>query len=255
MNKEEIYAIWADEASIWSRWVKPVFFAHLDAVPETGSLPAPCRWTPLLRRDTALVIEFPGADGIPVGLAAARAGYRPVPLYNALPLPTTEPLPAGCKPVCVVDVLPMLTALRENAQALATTRIPADAPPAFLLDAGRQGGRFPGSGEFDNRSVCFTTDFPSADFLRGQGIMRILLVQKHQAEPQEDLLRVLRLWKNDGIAIERMQIDPPTAPMPLDVAYPPWHVRIFRRVRSLLEPRPNKERSFGEWMMPHASGG
>jgi len=46
--------------------------------------------------------------------------------------------------------------------------------------------------EFDNRSVCFTTDFPSANFLSAQRVGGVVLVQQTGTRPQLDLAHVLR---------------------------------------------------------------
>ena len=55
-------------------------------------------------------------------------------------------------------------ALRKGAERLAQLELAGDAPPAFFLDANRQGdGRKMMPDEFDDRSISFTTDFPSAN--------------------------------------------------------------------------------------------
>src|SRR6266700_8081876 len=96
MNKEEVFATWAPEASLWSRWVKPVLFAHLDSAPLLSPAPAPVLnldWAPAAEENVALVLDFPGAEGVTAGVALAARAYRPVPLYNAVPLPSAAPLP------------------------------------------------------------------------------------------------------------------------------------------------------------------
>src|ERR1043166_8208987 len=108
----------------------------------------------------ALVLDLPGDEGVWVGLALATRGYRAVPLYNALPLPLVLRTldPPSQHPLAAVDVLPIITVLRQSAQELARISMPPDAPPAFLLDANRHGGGSPIlPDQFDNRSVCFTT--------------------------------------------------------------------------------------------------
>lgn len=46
-------------------------------------------------------------------------------------------------------------------------------------------------GNFDKRSVCFSTDFPSARALHAAGIRRAVLIQHRSAEPAVDLAETL----------------------------------------------------------------
>src|SRR5580765_130756 len=95
MNKVEVFSTWAPENSIWSPWAKPVLFAHLDSalsyIPVAGA-PGDVSWSPPPDERVAIVLDLPGAEGVIIGLALAVRGYRPVPLYNALPLPFGQTL-------------------------------------------------------------------------------------------------------------------------------------------------------------------
>jgi hypothetical protein len=260
MNKEEIFSIWAPENSIWSRWAKPVLFAHLDSalsyIPVT-SAPTDVSWSPLLDERVAIVLDLPGAEGALIGLALAGQGYRPVPLYNALPLPFGETLlsPATISRVAAVDVLAIISALRMGTKLLAQLTLPPDAPPAFLLDANRKGVRKMITGEFDNRSVSFTTDFPSANFMASQSIERVLLVQKHVLEPQSDLAHTLRRWQDDGLKLERLRLDPLSPREPFEVARPAWYGAMFQRVLSAIGLRRSSAGGFGAWVPDSSAGG
>src|SRR3954452_24194 len=177
MTREEMFDAWAPAGGPWSDWAKPVLFAHwprpLPADPEAP--PADLSWVPPAAGRAALVIDLPGAAGVHLGLALAAAGYRPVPLYNAVPPPAE-----GDPGASVVVVEPVLAALARGADRLRASPPPADAPPAlpppraapppaFLLDADRQTARRDlAPGEFDNRSVVFPTDVPSAVRLAAQ---------------------------------------------------------------------------------------
>src|SRR5258708_31140152 len=93
MNKEEIFSTWAPDESPWSRWAKPVLFAYLDsALSQVGVREAAqdMTWSPSPTAEVALVLDLPGAEGVLAGIALAAQGYRPVPLYNAVPLPSGE---------------------------------------------------------------------------------------------------------------------------------------------------------------------
>jgi len=259
MNKEELFAIW-EGGSVWSRWVKPVLFAHMhDSVSETAPLSLPdiddTAFT-AAANDTALVIDLPGAQGVAAGVTLTWRGYRPVPLYNAIPLPTGEPGFYDRKPVAAVDVVPIMEALRTGAEKIAAANLAPDAPPAFLLDADRMAaGRKMLGDEFDNRSVCFTTDFPSANFLASRGIRRAVLVQKRDDDPQEDLAHVLRRWEDGGIVIERISLDCAAGPRSFKVTRPRWYTAMFQRVIVAFTLHRASGGGFGNWIEHSSSGG
>src|SRR5438270_13651085 len=86
VNKYEVFELWAPDESIWSQWVKPVLFAHMPAAPASDDVvPAattwpPINWLPAADGGTALILDVPCDAGVWLGLRAAEAGYRPVPL-------------------------------------------------------------------------------------------------------------------------------------------------------------------------------
>ena len=226
MNTEEIFAAWVPDNSLWSPWAKPVLFAHLNSTPHaavSSEVALDISWCPKPQEQTALILDLPSAQGVLVALELAKQGYRPVPLYNAVPLPSAElaTLLRGHNRLAAVDILPIISALRAGAEQLAATAIPPNAPPAFLLDSNRQGsqrGLLPN--DFDNRSICFTTDFPSGNFLLAQGIQNVLLVQPTLRAPQSDLAHPLLRWQEAGLSLKRMGLDLAGPPMPLEVPRP-----------------------------------
>lgn len=253
MNKEEVFKIWAPEESLWSQWTKPVLFAHLDTpswdASETADADVACdaHWAPPAAEKTALVLDLPGADGVLAGLALAARGYWPVPLYNAVPLPS--PASYTNQMVAAVNVLPIIRALRNGAEQLAAIHIPSDAPPAFLLDANRQGdGRKMQPDAFDNRSICFTTDFPSGIYLAGHGIQHVLFVQKQRALIPADLAHLLRRWQDAGFRLERLRLDSPHNREPFEVSRPSWYGMMFQRALSALGLYRAKGGGFGDWV-------
>jgi hypothetical protein len=260
MNKEEILSVWAPENSIWWHWAKPVLFAHLDSalshIP-VPSAPGDVSWSPAPNENVAVVLDLPGADSVLIGLALAASGYRPVPLYNALPLPFGQTLlsPATKSRVAAVDVLPIISALRTGTKLLAQVTLPPDAPPVFLLDANRKGTRKMIPGEFDNRSVLFTTDFPSANFLASQSIQRVLLVQKQVLEPRPDLAHTLRRWQDGGLTLERLRLEPLSPREPFEVSRPAWYGAMFQRVLSAIDLRRASGGGFGAWVPDSSAGG
>src|SRR5262249_10190457 len=215
-------------------------------------------WAPALAENVALVLDLAGAEGVQTGIALAGRGYRPVPLYNAIPLPFGESAfdPVTSRPLAAVNVVPILNGLRWGAEQLAQLNLPADAPPAFLLDANRAGeGRNMGPGEFDNRSISFTTDFPSAIFLTSHGIQRALLVQGHNGEPKSDLAHSLRRWQDGGIQLQRLGLDDRSQIEPFEVARPSWYGAMFQRALAGIGLRRAVGGGFGAWIRDSSAGG
>jgi hypothetical protein len=194
MTREQRYEIWAPRGGTWTPWAKAVIFSH-DQWQQPASSPAVLPNADWLRRlkNTAVVVDLPGPTSVEFGIAAAHCGFRPVPLFNAAPSPTAFDE--------VVDVRSILNATFDLTQELVSLNLPFDAPPVFLLDANRRGGRrvfLPG--RFDNRSICFPTDFPSASFLARHGIASVIVVSLDQMV-QADLSHTLRRWQEAGMKI------------------------------------------------------
>lgn len=257
MNRDEIFQIWAPDESPWSPWVKPVLFAHLQSS-ECPVADGGCNlnWIPAASEKVALVINLPGADGVLTGIALAGRGFRPVPLYNAVPLSYDKLIYEPGKTVAAVNVLPILDALKRSTEKLAQLKLPSDAPPAFLLDFNRHGdGRKLEPGEFDNRSVSFTTDFPSAIFLASQGIQRVILIQKDSADIQSDLAHSLRRWQEGGLKLERLLLDNPSVPETFQVNRPSWYGAMFQRVLCQFGLQRSGTGGFGGWLPVSSAGG
>jgi hypothetical protein len=265
MNREEIFRIWAPDESPWSRWAKPVLFAHLDAaIPQIamGEFSVNINWLPAPGEKVAVVLDLPGPEGVQVGMDLAARGYRPVPLYNAVPLPFIRRIldPVAIDPAAgaaaAVDVLPIVSALATASESLAQIVLPIDAPPVFLLDSNRHGGiSRVKANDFDNRSICFTTDFPSANFLRANGIERVLLVQRSRILPLSDLAHVLRRWQDGGLRLERARMDVTEPAQPLEVARPSWYGMMFQRALAAFGFRRAGGGGFGAWVAAASAGG
>jgi len=261
MTIEEIFAVWSPENSLWSPWTKPVFFAHLGTslvLPPDAGDSRDAGWSPTPDDKAALALDLPGEEGVWIGVALAARGYRPVPLYNAVPVPFGVPIldPLSRRSVAAVNVLPILSALRRSTEQLAGKNLPPEAPPAFLLDANRQGDQLQvQADEFDNRSICFTTDFPSANFLLTHGIQRVLLIQRDRIEPQTDLAHVLRRWQDGGLPLERARMDSPLERERFQVSRPSWYGAMFQRALASFGLRRAPGGGFGAWMPESSAGG
>ena len=76
------------------------------------------------------------------------------------------------------------------------------------------------AGDFDNRSISFPTDFPSANLLLSRNIKRAVLMQLKGNQPQEDLSHTLRKWQESGIKVLVKAIDEPGSAKECDVKKP-----------------------------------
>jgi hypothetical protein len=221
-------------------------------------------WIPPVEDNVAVVLDLPGADCVWTGVALAARGFRPVPLYNAVPGPVTTALvPTGQwltsesthVSMSLVDVAPILAALRHGTPLLQRTRLNPESPPAFLLDADRRGkGSIPTPGRFDNRSISFTTDFPSATFLAAHGIRRAVLVQATGDHPQPDLAHTLRRWQDGEIVIELKRLDVSGPPFQIEVRKPSGFGLLWNRALMMLGLRRHRLGGFGGFV-PEPSAG
>lgn len=260
-TNEEFYQVWAPENATWSKWAKPVLFSFMewsfsDQPPPPAPTIADC--LPPAADRVALVIDLPGAESVAWGLALANRGYRPVPLFNAVPIPVGDrPDFASTGPnVVAVDVRPIIAELRRASEPLAQLPLVPEAPPAFLLDAHRAGnGATIGPGQFDNRSISFTTDFPSANFLFAHGIQRALVIQRLGDRPQPDLAHTLLRWQEAGLRLEILGLESVIRPVPLHVEKPPLFQRMFQRALATFRLTRSSNGGFGNWIPDSSSGG
>src|SRR6266498_1776101 len=85
MTYDSIYEIWRPDNSPWTQWVKPVVFPFLRPPAHERDDYVIQDWRIPLCADAAIIVDLPGAEGVSAGIAMARAGYRPVLVYNACP--------------------------------------------------------------------------------------------------------------------------------------------------------------------------
>jgi hypothetical protein len=258
MTAEEIFACWAPQSCqesadepLWSRWAKPVAFAHLPQLPASGAGPEPPApaeefAVPALAAQRAIIVDLPGRRSVDMGVALARRGYRPVPLYNAC---------HGASEV--VDMEGLMRALIEAAEVLRTLQIDSAAPPAFLLDSHRLKGTVSPAmpGDFDNRWITLPQDFPSAAFLLSRGITEALLIQEDLDRPQNDLAHVLLRWQEAGMQILVIGPHAPGEPRPIVVAPPSRFRSLWYTALALVGLRRNSAGGFGSRIPAPSSGG
>lgn len=271
MDASQLFEIWAPEDSLWSRWAKPALFAapapRTQAAQASPAMPVmpvhaveagavvvpvpPAPEPPQYEQGpvdiwTAFVVDMPEARPVGIGLALARAGYRPVPLFNT-----------AYHPQAIVPVEPILQRLREGAEELRTLSIPANAPPAFLLDSNRLASpELAKPGKFDNRWTVFPQDLPSANFLLAHGIKRVVLLQPDalMGKPRVDLAHVLLRWQQGGVELYVQDPEGALAPRAMTVAKPSSFRSLFYRALTLIGRRRNSAGGFGS-VIPIAAAG
>lgn len=252
MDKYLLYRLWSPDVGVWSRWVKPVPFAHycgksfreVPALREKFSF----SWLAEPLDGHALVIDIPGAEGVLAGIALARRpGFRPVPIFSSC-------MPDSASGVAAVQTESILAALAYGGPEIDALGLPANAPPAFIIDALRRGSSPipPQPGVFDNRSAIFASDFPSAKVLQAHGIHTCVVIRDRDVPMEEDLTFSLLPWRKAGVRIELAGPDGSRSPL----FWPPggflgafWH--RFWVSRSL---RPNARGGYGRFV-PESSGG
>jgi len=260
MNSSELFDLWAPPADLWSRWAKPILFADLTAVPAVDIDADPL---PQLRirpdPATAFVVDLPGASAVKAGLALVQCGIRPVPLFNGnrgpgqavLPMPGVLPLAGTAE----IDNGPIVAWLIAGAPVLQRCPVAPGVPPAFLIDSRRNPQVKPAPGRFDNRWIVFPQDFPSANFLKAQGIGRVVLIQDDPLQqPKEDLAHVLRRWQEAGIGLFVSTVEAISTPQPLTVQRPGRFKSLWYGALAVIGLRRNSAGGFGS-IVPQPSSG
>jgi hypothetical protein len=245
MRNAELFAVWAPPESPWSLWAKPALFASMQGImPFPSKAPvgtAAAEWAPAASAGVAVVVDLPSAAAVGAGLALARRGYRPVPLFNACEAPGM-----------IVNVAAISRMLVEGAAELRGLRIRPDAPPAFLLDAARLSNAFMVTpGRYDNRWAVVPQDMPSANRLRGGGIEGVTL---RAEQVQDDLAHVLLRYQQAGLA---MHLSTPSGgeTVALDVPRPSRFRAAWHRMLALAGLHRNATGGFGALIpIPSSSG-
>ena len=257
MDGSQLFEVWAPQDSVWSRWAKPACFAEMPPdLPGTTAMPVysageaeprPFDAGPI-DTWTAFLVDMPGLRSVEIGLALARAGYRPVPMFNT-----------AYHAAAIVPVSEILRALHKAEPEMRSLVLPADAPPAFLLDARRlEPSASPAPGKFDNRWAVFPQDFPSANFLLSRGIRQVIVLQSDslQGKPRLDLAHVLLRWQEAGLQLYAQDPDGQLPPQPLQVDRPSSFRSLFYRALTLAGLRRNSAGGFGSIIpVPSSSSG
>lgn len=246
ISGEDCFAAWAPEGDFWSRWAKPVVFASAGSfvdepvtVPALDDLPVPGSFDP-----SAIVVDLPGGESVQMGLALAARGYRPVPLFNGT-----------WGPNAVVPVDLIARALGGGVAILTRHPPPADARPAFLIDASRgdtRGSAEPG--RYDNRWIVLPQDFPSGALLASRGIQSTTLVQRDGLSIRPDLAHVLRRWQEAGLRVRVIDLTSGQTAEDVTVPKPSRFRSVWYAAAALLGLRRSNVGGFGSTIPEHTTG-
>lgn len=172
MTDKEIYRIWAPLGKRWSEWVRPVPFVEIHEHSKAYSFTLHEVPVPDLSedkfKDAAIIVDLPGAESVEAGLAYARLGYRPIPLFNG----TIEQPGART----TVDNQSVGMALVEGVKVVRELEFAEDALPVFMLDSNRLHRHRIDVTVFDNSWDIYAHDMPSADYFIQNNIHKIVVV-------------------------------------------------------------------------------
>ena len=194
MTGRDAFKLWAPVGARWVDWVRPALFVAINDRFETNSVHnftiPNISYISEPRADTAVIIDLPGYDSVTEGLALARLGFRPIPLYNG----TTEQDGA----MALVDNHPIESALRWGASQLETMEIAINAPPTFLLDSNRMHRFKMNVSIFDNSWDLYDQDIPSVEYFLSNGVDKIVV---RAEKVHEDVVKILYKFQKKGITV------------------------------------------------------
>lgn len=191
---KDLYKIWAPFDLPWSAWARPVLFANINDTLRInkylGFTPNVIDYIKSPENDVAMFVDLQGTEGVEEGIALAKLGFRPVPLYNG-----TE---SQDDVLSIIDNDEIEGALIWGAKELENINIKDDAVPAFLLDFNRTNRRRKDISVFDNSWDIYYQDVPTAEYFLKKGIKKIIVRSK---VIQKDLKKILYRYQSKGLKI------------------------------------------------------
>lgn len=207
MTNKEIFKIWSNTLNKWTRWIRPVPFVNIDklktnydyydfTIPSIKYLEKDaeinedkCKTNNKSNyKDTAIIVDLPGLDSIKEGIALARFGFIPIPIYNG----TNETEGS----IGTVDSHIIEYGLKKGATFLKDIEIENNATPAFLLDSNRMNRHKMNASVFDNSWDLYPQDVPSAKFFIENNITKIIIVTN---KIEKDLRKIFYKYQKEGI--------------------------------------------------------
>ena len=193
MIGKEIYKIFAPADAKWVEWVRPVPFVAIDTYNRTPAIDWQDRKAIFIENyqsNTAIFIDLPGKEAIELSIDLAYKGYRPIPLFNG----TDEQNGAQA----TTDTYLIESSLINGAKKLKDIHLKNDANPVFLLDYFRTNRYRAKESIFDNSWDLYKQDIPSAQYFKGNGINKIIIVSK---EIQKDLKKIFLNFQDNDIKL------------------------------------------------------
>lgn len=216
MTDRELYRIWAPIGKKWTPWVRPVPFVEIQEHSKEYNFTLfevpPMDFPEETFADAALIVDLPGAESIEVGIALAKEGYRPIPVFNG----TIEQTGARS----TVDNQSVGMGLICGAQELQKITLADEARPVFLLDSNRLNMHRIDVTVFDNSWDIYPQDMPSADYFLKNGIHKIVVIGENLSR---DLKKILYEYQKKKIVIylQKSYAEPKKVrlrkPLPIDV--------------------------------------
>lgn len=194
MTEKEIYKIWAPSGKAWIDWVRPVPFVGMRGYTKQYTCTSFCIPQPNVADEVyqaaAVFVDLPGEESVSMGIALAKKGFRPIPIYNG----TIEQ--AGAR--ATVDNQTVGEALTVGAVELSGLELADDALPAFLLDRNRLNRFKMEIALFDNSWDIYPQDIPSAEYFIDHGIRQIVIIGESVSK---DLKKILYEYQKKKITI------------------------------------------------------
>ena len=194
MTAKETYQMWAPSKTKWTDWVRPVPFIgidHPEQIHELIDYEIPSiNYIKEVKNNTAIIIDIDGIDSIKEGIALAKIGYRPIPIFNGTNPPAKTLSTTNNK---IIEPL-----LVWGAQELQNIKIDNTAPPVFLLDKNRLNRYKTSRGIFDNSWDIYPQDIPSHKYLKEQNIDTIII---RALNLNKDLEKILYKYQINNINI------------------------------------------------------
>ncbi len=194
MTIKEIYKIWAPAGAKWVDWVRPVPFVAMNQCTKVygfSDFTIPdITYIDEAYEGAALIVDLPGAESVREGIGLAKAGYRPIPIYNG----TVEQPEARA----TVDNQSVAVGLAMGAAKLAQIQIKEDALPAFLTDSNRMNRYKMDISLFDNSWDVYHQDLPSAEYFLESGIHKMIIIGNTFSK---DLQKILYEFQKKKIEI------------------------------------------------------
>ena len=193
MRGKEIYKIYAPNGAKWTDWVRPVPFVAIDTYnrkPIADWMERKAMFLKNYQQDTAIFVDLPGKESIELSIDLAYKGYRPIPIFNG-----TDEQPGS---QATTNTYLIESCLINGSEKLKNIKLDNNANPAFLLDSYRTNRYRAKESIFDNSWDLYKQDIPSAEYLKQNGITKIIIVGD---AIQRDLKKIFLKFQEKGIDI------------------------------------------------------